>query len=183
MDIKISIIEGMSRPIFSIKYPDKDDVIHCLIDTGAAIPVWCDTLKNLYKVYPNTHKSDKKVVIGGFSPEDKPCDVYVIDKFVIKGDNGVNLTYNKVHVAYNKNLSIGCSLILSAPMFNKMSLTINRKDERRPFVTISTDKTNMAFCIQPVTINGIDYIQKAYVCASSEPSDDLELHNLDNFTI
>lgn len=110
-----------NRPIISMQI--KTMYVDCLLDTGAFMPVWCDTIEQLLYVFPNCYYSRLVTVIGGFGKGNEYAPVYIIPDFVFS-DGTNTIHYKNLPVAVLEK-PFSFQLILSYNMFTTANLSIN----------------------------------------------------------
>lgn len=98
-------------------------ILSCLLDTGAFMPVWCNTVEQLLYAFPNCYYSKLVTVIGGFGKGNEYAPVYIIPDFVFS-DGTNTIHYKNLPVAVLKK-PFSFQLILSYNMFTTANLSIN----------------------------------------------------------
>lgn len=122
-------------PIIRLYYKQAIDV---LIDTGATIPVWVDTEKDIRSVISGAFDSGKEHMLGGFGSNIKtPVKVFTIPEFKFKSVKFVNLG---VCISPKKLGRI--SLIIPASMFSYADMHIYKADR---YTRISFEFTNNTY--------------------------------------
>lgn len=126
--LQLNLDKNRVKP--TIRIMPQNEVVKCLIDSGADMPVWCSTEK-LLKSQFTVKKLHEKTYIGGFGGKGAYHDVYSIDKFILT-DGSNTLTIRNLLVAFIPNVSFACDLILSASVFDKkIDYSINTRNNQR----------------------------------------------------
>ena len=134
--LRLNLDKNRAKP--TIQIIPQNEVVKCLIDSGADIPVWCSTetlLKSQFKV----KKLHEKTYIGGFGGKGAYHDVYSIDTFMLTDGDNI-LTIHNLLVAFIPNVSFACDLILSATVFyKKTDYAVNTRGNKR-YIELKYDK-------------------------------------------
>lgn len=109
------------RPL--IKVCSNTSTIDCLLDTGAYMPVWCDTIRQLQYDFPNCYYSNLVTEIGGFGEGTQFAPIYIIPDFKFS-DGKHTVHYMNMPVAVLLK-PYSFQLILSYTMFNTANISIN----------------------------------------------------------
>ncbi len=111
------------KPVFEVSAGA--ELISCMLDTGAEMPVWCGAKELFVAAFPDAVLYENKFILGGFGGKGALVDVYRIPCFSILGmsdDTGV--VFQNMYCAVQFDRGFGCDLILSATLFGKMDYTI-----------------------------------------------------------
>lgn len=134
--LRLNLDKNRVKP--TIQIMPQNEVVKCLIDSGADIPVWCST-EILLKSQFTVKKLQEQTYIGGFGGKGAYHDVYSIDKFTLTDGNNT-LTIHNLLVAFVPNVSFACDLILSATVFDKkIDYAINTRNNQR-YIELRYDK-------------------------------------------
>ena len=118
-----------NKPVIKNVY--RDYAYECLIDTGAAFPVWCVGEKQLKSMYPNCVDSKSVFMLGGFGKGVEIVPVYIIPNFILS-DGRNSITFENLAVAVTcRDFSV--HMILSYTMFSKMNISIDTFSNRNGF--------------------------------------------------
>lgn len=158
--LKLDLDKNRVKPIIQIT--PKNEIVKCLIDSGADMPVWCST-EALLKSQFITKKLNRKTYIGGFGGGGAYHDVYSIDRFILADDNNTLAIYNLL-VAFIPNVSFACDLILSASVFDKkIDYSICTRDSQR-YIELRYDKEEYITLAK----YKMETIDSVYIAATSD---------------
>lgn len=162
--LQLNLDKNRVKPIIQIM--PKNEIVKCLIDSGADMPVWCST-ETLLKSQFTVKKLDKKTYIGGFGGGGAYHDVYSIDKFTLMDGNNT-LTIHNLLVAFIPNVNFACDLILSASVFDtKIDYSIYTRDSRR-YIELRYDKEEYV-TLAKYKMGTVDSV---YIAATSDEIND-----------
>ena len=108
-----------------------------LIDTGAAVPVWCGGEYTFKLLFKDARDSGMKMYLGGFGENYKIVPVWVIPEFILSdGKNAV--TFPDLYVALDSR-GFTFSMVMSFKMLMHANVHINCKDMSTLSVDIDYD--------------------------------------------
>ena len=97
--IRFKLISEKKRPAFFLP-----TFMHlkCLIDSGALISVWCNSVGILKACYPNSVKTNYRTTVSGFGGvSHKMREIWKIPEFIMLDDNGID-KYFEVDPEHNR---------------------------------------------------------------------------------
>jgi len=147
--IEIDLNKDSKRPMFIVE--TDTGYATCLLDTGAFMPVWCESIDSLKTTFPNAKRTERNLVtlISGFGSEENDLsEIWEIPALSFNARSNDNtLVYNKVLVAILPKESFSFSMILPATMFSMMNYKIvNIRDK---YLEISFEN-NRPYQVSPV---------------------------------
>lgn len=147
------------KPIFYLEISGSEQ-IRCLVDSGAAVPVWCGTEKLLKKCF-NVKKLDKRTWLSGFGGGGGYHDVYSIPSILLKGENGTLAIHNFI-VILAPNQNIKCDLIFGSLVFNnRIDYAINTRNNNRN-IKLKYDKDVYTMFLK----DSSDIIKNVYIASA-----------------
>lgn len=93
-----------------------ETVIPTLIDSGAFMPVWCNSIETLRSVYNNAQETDLFVTLNGFGNGAKNAPVWVVPAFTLS-DGNESVIFTQLHIAVC-GMAKDFSMIMSFNMLN-----------------------------------------------------------------
>lgn len=174
-DLQFELSSKRVKPVFSIKTKD-DKKIQCLFDTGATMPVWCQSEEVFKDIFPNAVRQKQQAILSGFGKIATKVDVYKIPEFHLSDGNS-EIVFKNLLVVASFDRDFGCDLILSYTMFTKTDYSILNFNRKIPLLQIKSDRDE--FYATPVMSKYLaNIIDRASVFASDEETavtDDMDI--------
>lgn len=159
--LQLELDRSREKPIFYLEISGKGQ-IRCLVDSGAAIPVWCGTEKMLKTCF-SVKKLNKRTWLSGFGGKGEYRDVYSIPSISLRGVGG-ELTIRNFIVILAPNESIKCDIIFGSLVFNnKIDYAINTRNGNR-HIELKYDKDAYTMFIK----DSNDTIRNVYIASTAE---------------
>lgn len=159
--LRLELDRTREKPVFTLETSGNEQ-IRCLVDSGAAIPVWCGTEKLLKTCY-DVKKLDKRTWLSGFGGMGGYQDVYSIPSISLRGVDG-KLTIHNFIVILAPNKYIKCDIIFGSLVFNnKIDYAINTRNGNR-HIELKYDKDVYTMFIS----DSADIIKNVYIASSNE---------------
>lgn len=149
-----------------------------LLDTGASVPVWTDTVEALKALYPDAHKSQDSVYIGGFGGNGSIVPLWILPTYTLS-DNADTAIFHNMHVAVYE-LPIDANMILSANIIGTGVLTLgnNILTLELPYKQLFVSTThNMHGLVNSIKVSVYTQAQR-YSRTLEEVRHDIALYNL-----
>lgn len=119
--VEVNLDKKSKRPVIEID--TGYDNIKCLIDTGAMLPVWCDSEQALLDAFPYAHqKNDLVTTITGFGGSGVGfSEIWEIPKLELRDRfNSNTLTFSRIPIAVLPREGYPFEMILNAALFDKV---------------------------------------------------------------
>ncbi len=159
--LQLELDRTREKPVFNLEISGKEQ-IRCLVDSGAAILVWCGT-EELLKTCFNVKKLDKRTWLSGFGGKGGYQDVYSIPSISLRGV-GEELIIHNFIVILAPNKYVKCDIIFGSLVFNnKIDYAINTRNGNR-HIELKYDKDVYTMFIKDST----DIIKNVYIASSDE---------------
>ncbi|MCM1089085.1 MAG: hypothetical protein NC419_13095 [Muribaculaceae bacterium] len=159
--LQLELDRHREKPVFHLGI-DGGEQIRCLLDSGAAIPVWCGTEKLLKKCF-DVKKLNKRTWLSGFGGKGEYHDVYSIPSISLKGTEGT-LTIHNFIVILAPNQNVKCDLIFGSLVFhNKIDYAINTRNNNR-HIKLKYDKDVYTMFVK----DSPDIVRNVYIASSDD---------------
>ena len=122
--VRFKLIGDKKRPAF---YLPVFMHLKCLIDSGALISVWCNSVGVLKACYPNAAKTNYYTTVSGFGGVSyKVREIWKIPEFDIQDDNGVDkyVVHNLLVAIVDDSQIQSFNMVLCSTVFRGSICTI-----------------------------------------------------------
>lgn len=124
-DLCFSLDENSTKPVF-ISYENAiNNEFTCMLDTGAAIPVWCSGVAQLLDAFPSAvYKPDLKTILSGFGTGFQVADVYYIPEIEFNNGDGSFMRFTEFYLPVVERKTFGADLIFPSAMLRETNILL-----------------------------------------------------------
>lgn len=79
--LNIRLSRRKTKPVFELTI--NGEIVRCMLDTGADMPVWCGSQEMFHKAFPNARVDSHFYELGGFGKGSENVNVYEVKNFAI----------------------------------------------------------------------------------------------------
>lgn len=157
--IRFKLIGSKRRPAYYLP-----TYIHlkCLIDSGALITVWCNSVAVLKACYPNASKTSYYTTVSGFGGvSSKIREVWKIPEFEIIDDNGTDkfVIKNLLVAIVDDSQMSSFNMVLTSTVFRGTKISIADFPNDKHF-EIESSVDRPVYCIPDEFVNLDKYRKK-----------------------
>ena len=118
------------KPVFVSAACSINDKFNCMLDTGAAVPVWCSGVPQLLDAFPTAeYKGDLKSILSGFGNGFQVADVYYIPEIEFNNGEGDFVRFTDFYLPVLEKRTFGADLIFPSLMFENASILMTSVSE------------------------------------------------------
>lgn len=124
------LLHGKSdKPVFISEACKTNDKFTCMLDTGAAIPVWCSGVAQLVDAFPSAvYKAELKTILSGFGTGFQVAGVYYIPEIEFNNGDGNSLRFTKFYLLVVERRTFGADLIFPSSMLKETNILLCDSD-------------------------------------------------------
>lgn len=113
------------KPVFISTVCAINNKFTCMLDTGAAIPVWCSGVKQLNKTFPSAvYKPDLKTILSGFGTGFQVANVYYIPEIEFNNSYGNFMRFTEFYLPVVERRTFGADLIFPSAMLRETNILL-----------------------------------------------------------
>lgn len=159
--LQLELDRSREKPVFNMDISNKEQ-IRCLVDSGAAIPIWCGR-EELFRKCFDVKRLNKRTWLSGFGGKGGYKDVYSIPSISLRGVDG-ELTIRNFIVILAPNTYVKCDIIFGSLVFNnRIDYAINTRNGNR-HIELKYDKDVYTMFIK----DSADMIKNVYIATTNE---------------
>lgn len=115
-----------AKPLFTSYECEINNEFACMLDSGAAIPVWCTGAFKLLDTFPSAvYKPNLKSLISGFGKGVQIVDIYYISEVVFcNGEDSI--TFENFYLPVLDRQTFGTDMIFPIIMFKETNILISQ---------------------------------------------------------
>lgn len=140
--IRFRLKEDKLKPILTSQKCEDNKQFDCMLDSGAAMPVWCTGIDELQRVFPKAvKKPNLRNILSGFGEGFVLADVCYVP--TIKLCNGEDsLTLGHVYLPVVDRKTFGADLILPSAIFKESNILISQVTKENKALHIQSLSTH-----------------------------------------
>ncbi len=157
------------KPVFISEACKTNDKFTCMLDTGAAIPVWCSGVAQLVDAFPSAvYKLDLKTILSGFGTGFQVAGVYYIPEIEFNNGDGNSLRFTKFYLPVVERRTFGADLIFPSAMLKETNILLCDSDgnglEKSLFLQNSSLLYKASYTYRQLPVSTVNKIKE--VCKS-----------------
>ena len=154
--IRFKLISEKKRPAFFLP-----TFMHlkCLIDSGALISVWCNSVGILKACYPNSVKTNYRTTVSGFGGvSHKMREIWKIPEFIMLDDNGIDkyVVRNLLVAIVDDSQIQSFNMVLSTTVFHGSLYTVCDKNKDKHF-EVDSEYDRPVYCVPDGFVDNNQY--------------------------
>lgn len=152
------------KPIFTSTECKANNEFICMLDSGAAIPVWCSGVPALLDTFPTAVlKPDLKSILSGFGTSFEVVDVYNVPK--VELCNGSHsIIFENFYLPVTDRKNFGADLIIPSFMFKNSNILLSQLEslgnQKRLFIQYQVGHYRTHYTVRYLSMQEVTRLNK-----------------------